>query len=189
VLKKCSWSLGSAKEALYHDNEWGVPLHDDQKLFEFLVLEGAQAGLSWRTILEKREAYRLAFDQFDPAIVANYNQSKIDELLQNPNIVRNRLKIGAAVNNAKAFLLIQDAFGSFSAYIWAYVDHKPIINQWHSHSELPAFSPISEIISKDMQKRGFKFFGKTICYAYMQAVGMVNDHTVDCYRHQQLACL
>jgi len=186
VTIKCSWALNSAKEELYHDQEWGQPQHDERKLFEFLLLEGAQAGLSWRTILEKRDAYRLAFDDFDPEIVAFYNPAKLAELQQNPGIVRNRLKIRSAVVNAQAFLAVQQSFGSFDAFIWRYVDYSPVQNHWRCHADLPAFSAVSEQMSKDMRKLGFKFVGKTICYAFMQAIGMVNDHTVDCFRHQQL---
>jgi len=184
---KCAWALGSTNEEHYHDTEWGVPLHDEQMLFEFLVLEGAQAGLSWRTILDKREAYRTAFDHFDPNKIAAYDQAKLAELLQNPGIVRNRLKIQSAVLNAQAFLRVQQAFGGFDTYIWRFVDGEPRQNHWLQHSQLPAYTPESESMSKDLQKRGFKFIGKTICYAYMQAVGMVNDHTVDCFRHSQLS--
>lgn len=188
-MNKCRWALASANEEHYHDTEWGVPQHDDVKLFEFLVLEGAQAGLSWRTILDKRQAYREAFNDFDPSVVAGYDAAKLETLLSNPGIVRNRLKVQAAVINAQAFLSVQDAFGSFDRYIWQFVDGLPRQNHWLDQSQLPAFSPESERMSKDLQKRGFKFVGKTICYAYMQAVGMVNDHVVDCYRHAQLAGL
>ena len=184
---KCVWALGSTNEEHYHDSEWGVPLHDEQMLFEFLVLEGAQAGLSWRTILDKREAYRTAFDHFDPDKIATYDQTKLAELLQNPGIVRNRLKIQSAVINAQAFLRVQQKFGSFDQYIWGFVDGEPRQNRWLQHGQIPAYSPESESMSKDLQKRGFKFVGKTICYAYMQAVGMVNDHSVDCFRHSQLS--
>lgn len=183
---KCVWALASANEAHYHDTEWGVPLHDERRLFEFLVLEGAQAGLSWRTILDKREAYRAAFEHFNPDKVAVYDQAKLAALLQNPGIVRNRLKIQSAVVNAQAFLRVQQAFGGFDHYIWRFVDGEPRQNNWAQHSQLPAYTAESERMSKDLQKRGFKFVGKTICYAYMQAVGMVNDHTVDCFRHSQL---
>lgn len=185
-MNKCQWALASIDEELYHDQEWGVPQHDDRKLFEFLLLEGAQAGLSWRTILRKREAYRRAFDDFDPEKIATYDSVKIDQLLANAGIVRNRLKIQSAVNNAVAFLKLQQAFGSFDHYIWQFVDGEPKQNSWKSHADLPAFSPQSQQMSLDLQKRGFKFVGKTICYAYMQAVGMVNDHTIECFRHRQL---
>lgn len=182
-MQKCRWALASANEAHYHDTEWGVPLHDDRQLFEFLILEGAQAGLSWRTILDKRPAYRLAFDDFDPAIVANYDAQKLQSLLENPGIVRNKLKLQSAILNAQAFRKIQQQFASFDAYLWQFVDGKPIQNNWQAHDQLPAFTPVSEQLSRDLQQRGFKFVGKTICYAYMQAVGMVNDHTIDCFRH------
>lgn len=183
---KCRWTSFSASEELYHDSEWGVPLHDDQKLFEYLILEGAQAGLSWRTILEKRQAYRLAFDDFDPKQVALYDQARVEALLTNPGIVRNRLKVSAAVLNARAFLTVQQQFGSFDDYIWHFVDGQPIQNQWRSHAELPAYTALSEQISRDLQQRGFKFVGRTICYAFMQAIGMVNDHTIDCFRYSEL---
>lgn len=186
MSNKCVWALGSANEEHYHDHEWGVPLHDERMLFEFLVLEGAQAGLSWRTILDKREAYRAAFDHFDPVKVAAYDHKKLASLLQNPGIVKNRLKIQSAVVNAQRFLKVQQEFGSFDSYIWSFVDGEPRQNRWLQHSQLPAYTPESERMSKALQKRGFKFVGKTICYAYMQAVGMVNDHTVDCFRHSQL---
>lgn len=188
-MTKCRWALASANEEHYHDTEWGVPLHDDRKLFEFLILEGAQAGLSWRTILDKRPAYRLAFDDFDPVRVAAYDDSKLAALLQNQGIVRNRLKIQSAVANAQAFLKVQAAFGSFDAYIWQFVDGRPRLSLRLNAEQLPAYTPESERMSQDLQKRGFKFVGKTICYAYMQAVGMVNDHAVDCYRHAELAGL
>ena len=185
-MNKCRWALASACEEQYHDTEWGVPLHDDRKLFEFLILEGAQAGLSWRTILLKRDAYRTAFEQFDANKIASYGDAKIAELLANSGIIRNRLKIHAAVANARAYLHAIETFGSFDTYIWQFVGGQTQQNHWQTHEQLPAFSPASEKMSKDLQQRGFKFVGKTICYAYMQAVGMVNDHTVDCYRHQQL---
>lgn len=187
MAAKCVWALASANEEHYHDNEWGEPLHDDRRLFEFLVLEGAQAGLSWRTILNKRPAYRAAFDDFVPEIVAEYDAAKLEQLLDNPGIVRNRLKIQSAVANAQAFLAVQQQFGSFDSHIWSFVGGRTIQNRWQIHAELPAYSAESERMSKDLQKRGFKFVGRTICYAYMQAVGMVNDHTVDCFRHAELA--
>jgi len=186
-MNKCAWALASPGEERYHDSEWGVPLHDERKLFEFLILEGAQAGLSWRTILDKREAYRLAFDHFDPVRVAAYDHARMSALAENPGIVRNRLKIRAAVENAGAFLRIQQEFGSFDTYIWRFVEGRPRQNHWQGREQVPAYSAESERMSKDLQKRGFKFVGKTICYAYMQAVGMVNDHLVDCFRHAQLA--
>jgi DNA-3-methyladenine glycosylase I len=164
----------------YHDYEWGVPVHDDRVLFEFLLLEGAQAGLSWETILKKRENYRQAFSRFDPRKIARYGAREVAALLQNPGIVRNRLKIEAAVQNAKAFLAVQKEFGSFDAYVWRLVDGKPIVNRWRSIKELPAQTAESTALSKDLKKRGFRFVGPKICYAWMQAVGLVNDHTVDC---------
>jgi DNA-3-methyladenine glycosylase I len=170
----------------YHDAEWGVPIHDDRLLFEFLILEGAQAGLSWETLVKKRESYRQAFDNFDPAIVARYGQTKCKELLADAGIIRNRLKIEAAVQNAKAFLAVLDAIGTFDTYIWGFVGNKPKQNNWRSMKEVPAQTPESDTISKDLKRRGFKFVGSTICYAFMQAVGMVNDHLVGCFRHAQL---
>lgn len=184
---QCQWALASPGEAQYHDTEWGVPCHDDQKLFEFLILEGAQAGLSWRTILHKRDAYRLAFDNFVAEKIAVYDETKVQQLLANSGIVRNRLKIQAAIQNAQAFLSTQQAFGSFDAYIWQFIGEKPKQNAWQTHAQIPAFSTESERMSRDLQKRGFKFVGKTICYAYMQAVGMVNDHTTNCFRYAQLS--
>ncbi|MCQ8128218.1 DNA-3-methyladenine glycosylase I [Methylomonas rivi] len=186
-MNKCKWALASSAEEHYHDHEWGVPLHDDRQLFEFLVLEGAQAGLSWRTILNKREAYRQTFDHFDAEKIAAYGQDKLDALLADPGIVRNRLKIQAAVANAQAFLAVRQAYGSFDAYIWRFVGGEPKQNAWQAHAQIPAFSDESAAMSRDLQKRGFKFVGKTICYAYMQAVGMVNDHTTDCFRYPQLS--
>lgn len=183
---RCEWAGTGPLYIAYHDTEWGVPVHDDQTLFEFLILEGAQAGLSWSTILKKRDNYGRAFDQFDPAIVATYDEAKIAELLQDPGIVRNRLKVNAAVQNARAFLAIQDEFGSFDAYVWRFVDGEPLQNAWKSMSELPAETAESKAMSKDLKKRGFTFVGPTICYAFMQAVGMVNDHTIDCFRHAEL---
>ena len=186
MTTRCQWAGNDPLYIAYHDEQWGVPLHDDRKLFEMLVLEGAQAGLSWITILRKRENYRHAFDNFDPNIVAGYGQAKIDELLENPGIIRNKLKVRSAVQNARAFLKVQKEFGSFDTYMWAFVDHKPIQNAWKTMSELPAATPLSEQISKDLKKRGFNFVGPTIIYAHMQAVGMVNDHTTDCFRYQQV---
>jgi DNA-3-methyladenine glycosylase I len=170
----------------YHDLEWGVPVHDDRKLFEFLVLEGAQAGLSWETMLRKRDNYRRAFSRFNPRLIARYDKHRIARLLDNPGIVRNRLKVNAAVLNARAFLKVQREHGSFDAYLWNLVGGKPIVNRWRSPEQVPAGSPEAEALSKDLKRRGFKFVGPTICYAFMQAVGMVNDHTVDCFRHRQL---
>jgi len=174
---------------VYHDTEWAVPKHDDRRLFEDLVLDGAQAGLSWRTILNKREGYREAFDNFDPAKVAQYDEAKIEELLQNPGIVRNRQKVNSAVKNAQAFLKVQEVFGSFDAYIWGFVDRRPIQNTWQTISELPAKTELSETISRDLKKRGFSFVGPTITYAFMQAVGIVNDHTIDCFRYREIAAM
>jgi DNA-3-methyladenine glycosylase I len=181
-LTRCAWANGELYIA-YHDNEWGVPIHDDRALFEFLILEGAQAGLSWITILKKRENYRRAFDNFDAHKIARYNSSKIQKLLADPGIVRNRLKIESAVRNAKAFLSIQKEFSSFDHYIWRFVGGRPIRNQRRSLSEIPARTAVSDTMSRDLLKRGFKFVGSTICYAFMQAVGMVNDHTMDCFRY------
>ena len=182
---RCPW----AKTELYvqyHDAEWGVPLHDDRLLFEFLILEGAQAGLSWETILKKRENYREAFDQFDPAIVAKYDEKKRQSLLSNQGIIRNRLKIEAAIQNAKMLLAAQGEFGTFDDYIWGFVGHETKQNAWRSIKEVPAKTPESDAMSKDLKRRGFTFVGSTICYAFMQAVGMVNDHLVDCFRHGEL---
>ncbi len=183
---RCQWCGNDPLYVKYHDEEWGVPLHDDRKLFEFLVLEGAQAGLSWITILRKRENYRNAFDNFDPEKIAAYNDKKIDELLNNSGIVRNRLKINAAVENAKVFRIVQKEFGTFDKYIWRFVNNKPINNRWESVGEIPATSKESEIMSKDLKKLGFKFVGSTICYAFMQTIGMVNDHIIDCLRYSEI---
>ena len=183
---RCGWCSDDPLYCRYHDSEWGVPLHDDQALFEFLILEGAQAGLSWITILRKRENYRAAFDNFDAARIARYNASKIESLLQDPGIVRNRLKVGTAVTNAQKFLDVQDEFGSFDAFIWRFVDGRPRQNAWRSLAEIPASTPESDAMSKELKRRGFKFAGSTICYARMQATGMVNDHTTDCFRHKEL---
>lgn len=185
AIERCPWARGKLYEA-YHDAEWGVPVHDDRVLFEFLILEGAQAGLSWETILKKRENYRIAFDQFDPQRIARYGEPKRKKLLADAGIVRNRLKIDAAIRNANAFLAVQDEYGSFDDYIWRFVDGKPVQNAWKSPSDVPASTPASDAMSKDLKKRGFKFVGSTICYAYMQAVGMVNDHFVDCFRHLEV---
>jgi len=185
-MKKCDWALSSKSEEKYHDEEWGVPIHNDRLLFEFLILEGAQAGLSWSTILNKREGYRKAFDGFDAKKIAAYDQSKIQQLLNTSAIVRNKLKINAAISNAKAFLEIQKE-GGFDLYIWQFVDGKTIQNYWQQFNQIPVSSPESEQMSKSLKQKGFKFVGPTICYAYMQAVGMVNDHTVDCFRHSQLS--
>ncbi len=186
MKKKCDWALHTPLEEQYHDTEWGVPVHDDRLLFEFLVLEGAQAGLSWSTILNKRENYRMAFDYFDVQKVANYDQNKIHELLTNPGIVRNKLKINAAITNARAFIAVQEQFGSFDHYIWQFVDGVPRVNHWLTMQDVPANTKESDAMSKDLKQRGFKFVGSTICYAHMQATGMVNDHLVECFRHQEL---
>lgn len=184
--RRCSWAGDDALYRAYHDTEWGVPLHDDRALFEFLILEGAQAGLSWITILRKRDNYRAAFDGFDAARVARYDANQIESLLQNPGIVRNRLKVESAVVNAQKFLEVQQEFGSFDAFVWRFVDGKPIQNAWRSLAEVPASTPESDAMSKEMKRRGFKFVGSTICYAFMQATGMANDHTTDCFRHKEL---
>ncbi len=181
-LRRCAWAQGELYVA-YHDREWGIPVHDDHRLFEFLILEGAQAGLSWITILKKRDCYRSQFDRFDPHKVARYDARKIRKLLAEPGLVRNRLKIESAVRNARAFLAVQREFGSFDAYLWRFVGGKPLQNRWKSTREIPARTPESDAMSKDLQQRGFNFVGSTICYAFMQAVGMVNDHTIDCFRY------
>ncbi len=183
-MKRCTWPKNELAIA-YHDTEWGVPLHDDRRLFEFLILEGAQAGLSWDTILRKRENYRDAFEGFDVEKVSRYNDKKIDKLLQNEGIIRNRLKVASAVSNAKAFLKVQREFGSFDKYIWAFVDGKSVVNKWKETLQIPAISEVSDTISKDLKMRGFKFVGSTIMYAHMQATGMVNDHLVSCFRYKQ----
>jgi DNA-3-methyladenine glycosylase I len=182
---RCPWASNDLA-ILYHDQEWGVPVHDDQVLFEFLVLEGAQAGLSWNTILNKRDNYRKAFDGFDPKHVASYKAKRIQQLLKNEGIVRNRLKIASTVSNAKAFLKVQKEFGSFDRYIWQFVDGKSRVNHWKTHDQVLATSPESDAMSKDLKRRGFNFVGSTICYAFMQAVGMVNDHVVSCFRYRPL---
>jgi DNA-3-methyladenine glycosylase I len=183
---RCAWAGDSEIYQAYHDQEWGVPLHDERALFEFLILEGAQAGLSWITILKKREAYREAFDNFDIARVARYDERKLAALLQNPGIVRNRLKLQSAVINAQKFQAVQDEFGSFDAFVWGFVGGAPQQNRWRSLSEIPASTAESDAMSKELKRRGFKFVGSTICYAFMQATGMVNDHTTDCFRYKQL---
>ena len=186
MKKRCEWAGEDPLMIAYHDREWGQPLHDDGRLFEFLILEGAQAGLSWMTILKKRENFRQALDGFDPVRVANYDAGKIRQLLQDKGIIRNRLKIEAAVSNAKIFLKVQAEFGSFDTYIWQFVNHEPVRNNWKSLADIPAKTPASEAMSKDLKQRGFRFVGPTICYAFMQAIGMVNDHTIDCFRHAEL---
>ncbi len=184
-VHRCQWASKEHQHD-YHDTEWGVPVHDDRLLFEFLILEGAQAGLSWDTILKKRDHYRKVYDHFDAAKIARYTQRKVDKLLADPGIVRNRLKVAASIGNAKAFLKVVDEFGSFDAYLWQFVGGKPIVNKFKSLKYIPATTPESDAMSKDLKKRGFKFVGSTICYALMQAVGMVNDHEVGCFRYKQV---
>jgi DNA-3-methyladenine glycosylase I len=184
-VTRCVWGQSELMRE-YHDKEWGVPLHDDCMLFEFIVLDGMQAGLSWGTVLRKRERFRQVFDYFDPIKVARFDDKKLAELLEDPGIIRNRLKVQAAVKNARAFLDIQHEFGSFDRYIWQYVDYKPVVNEWKTDQEIPAQSPASEAMSRGLIERGFKFVGPTICYAFMQAAGLVNDHIVDCFRYGQL---
>ena len=183
---RCQWAGDLPVYIDYHDNEWGRPVHDDNRLFEMLVLEGMQAGLTWITVLKKREAFRQAFDEFDPVKVARYGDKKIQELLENKGIIRNRLKVNAAVTNAKVFLEVQKNYGSFDQFIWAYVDHIPIKNHWEKMEEIPAATPLSNRISKDLKKMGFKFVGPTIIYAFMQATGMVNDHVTDCFLYKEM---
>ena len=188
--QRCAWAEGGNELYIqYHDREWGVPVHEDRKQFEFLILEGAQAGLSWSTVLNKREGYRKAFANFDPVKVARFSEKKIETLIQTPSIIRNRLKITAAVNNARAFLAIQKEFGSFDDYIWAFVGGKPLQNSWKAMAEVPATSPESDALSKDLKQRGLKFVGSTILYAHLQAAGLVNDHLVSCFRYQECAAL
>lgn len=182
---RCGWATGEL-DVLYHDTEWGVPVHDDRVLFEFLTLEGAQAGLSWSTILKKREGYRRAFADWDVAKIAKFTEKEEQVLRGNAEIVRNKLKISSTVTNARAFLKVQKEYGSFDRYIWNFVDGKPIVNQWNTLKNLPASTPLSDAISKDLQRRGFRFVGTTICYAFMQAVGMVNDHTKECFRYGEV---
>ena len=185
-MHRCSWAGTDPVYIDYHDREWGVPMHDERTLFEMLVLDGAQAGLSWITILKKRDNYRAAFDNFDAGKMARYSERKVQALLKNPGIVRNRLKVGAAIQNARMLLILQKQEGSLDEYLWRYVDGKPIVNAWRSSKEIPARTPLSDAISKDLSRRGFKFVGPTICYAFMQAMGMVNDHTIDCFRYREL---
>lgn len=185
--KRCTWCLGDPLYEFYHDQEWGVPLSDDNQLFEFLILETFQAGLSWITILRKRENFRKAFDGFDFELIANYSEAKIQELIQDPGIIRNKLKIHAAIDNAKAFIVLREEFGTFSKYVWSFVDNKPVQNYWQSHKEVPDSTPTSISLSKDLKRQGFKFIGPTVIYAHMQATGMVNDHTQDCFRHTEIA--
>jgi DNA-3-methyladenine glycosylase I len=183
---RCEWAGTDPLYIDYHDREWGVPVHENGRLLEMLILEGAQAGLSWITILKKRQAYRRAFDHFDPVKIAHYPEARIRHLLENPGIVRNRLKIRAAVQNARAFLRVVDEFGSFDSYIWGFVRHRPIQNQWVRPQDIPSQTPASDAMSQDLKRRGFKFVGSTICYAFMQAVGMVNDHVTDCFRYLEI---
>lgn len=183
---RCEWATVDPLMSSYHDEEWGVPQHDDRKLFEFLVLEGAQAGLSWLTVLRKREAYRTAFDRFDPVKVAGYGSREISRLLRNPGIIRNRLKITSTIRNAKAFLAVQKEFGTFDRYMWTFVGNRPKVNRWRSLRQIPARTKQSDAMSVDLRRRGFSFVGSTICYAHMQAVGMVNDHVVRCFRYRQV---
>jgi DNA-3-methyladenine glycosylase I len=183
MIHRCKWAGDDPLYQRYHDEEWGVPVHDDRTLFEFLLLEGAQAGLSWITILRKRERYRAAFAGFDPALVARYRATQVRSLLADAGIVRNKLKVASAIRNAQATLQVQDEFGSLDAYLWRFVDGRPIVNRWRTHAEVPAQTARSDALSKALKQRGFGFVGSTICYAFMQAVGMVNDHTRDCFKH------
>lgn len=186
TMKRCSWCGQDELYCRYHDEEWGVPVYDDRKHFEFMVLESAQAGLSWLTILRKREAYRTAYAGFDPQVVADYGEAQIKELLENPGIVRNERKIRASLNNARRFLEVQEAFGSFSDYLWAFVGHRPVVNAWQQEREIPAQTALSVAISKDLKQRGFQFLGPIIIYSHLQATGLVNDHVVDCFRYQEI---
>jgi DNA-3-methyladenine glycosylase I len=183
---RCKWSLRSPEETHYHDTEWGVPLHDSQKLFEFFVLDAFQAGLSWMTVLRKRENFRKAFDDFNPEKIARYNQKKLDKLMLDEGIIRNKLKITATVTNAQKYLELEESGKNFSEYLWSFVNHKPIVNKWKDHSNVPATSKESDSMSKALSKYGFKFVGSTICYAFMQAAGLVNDHSLDCFRRKEL---
>jgi len=186
MLRRCEWAGTDPLYVAYHDQEWGVPVHDDRLLFEFLVLEGMQAGLSWMTILKNRDNFRQALDGFDPAKIATYDETKVAELLNNPGIIRNRMKIRATIDNARSFLKVQEEFGSFDAYLWQFVGGRPIVNTWKSMHEIPAQSEEAVQMSKDLVRRGFRFVGPTICYAHMQATGMINDHVVNCFRYQEL---
>ncbi|ACN15502.1 Tag [Desulforapulum autotrophicum HRM2] len=186
MKNRCVWCGNDPLYVAYHDDEWGTPVHNDQRLFEFLILEGAQAGLSWLTILKKRENYKEAFHSFDCEAIAGYTQTDVQRLLSNPGIVRNRLKIESAIKNAQGVIKIQEDFGSLGSYLWRYVDGIPVQNEWKSMAELPVKTEISEMMSRDLKKRGFNFVGPTICYAFMQATGMVNDHTTDCFRHKEV---
>ncbi|MHA2006284.1 MAG: DNA-3-methyladenine glycosylase I [Promethearchaeota archaeon] len=186
MVNRCKWGGDDREMINYHDKEWGIPIHDDRLLFEFLTLEGAQAGLSWSTILNKRDNYRKAFDKFDYTKISQYNEDKIEELMNNEGIIRNRRKVEAIISNAKAFLKVQEEAGSFDKYIWKFVNNQPIINKFKNLSELPSKTEISEQMCKELKDKGFKFVGPTICYAFMQAVGMVNDHTIDCFRYEEI---
>ncbi len=188
-ISRCPWAGADPLYIRYHDVEWGVPVNDDRRLFEFLILEGAQAGLSWLTILKKRENYRRAFDRFEPEKVARYGEAKIARLMTDPGLVRNRRKIEAAVKNARAFLQVREAFGSFARYMWQFTDGRPVQHRWKNTAQVPARTPTSEAMSRDLKQRGFSFVGPTICYAHMQAVGMVNDHLIGCFRHREVADL
>ncbi len=188
-INRCPWAQGNDLYEQYHDQEWGVPCYDDNKLFEFLILESAQAGLSWITILRKRDNYRRAFADFNAEKVARFNRRSVERLMNDAGIVRNRLKIEAAISNARLFLDLQVSYGSFANYLWGHLDGGPLQNRWQSMDDVPATTALSDAISKDMKKRGFRFFGSTICYAHMQAMGMVNDHTLDCFRHKECAAL
>lgn len=179
----CNWATQNDLLKIYHDTEWGTPCFDDQRLFEFLILEGAQAGLSWLTVLKKRAAYKKAFANFNPKKVAQFDEKKLEELMENPNLIRNRLKLKSAISNAKAFIILQKKHGSFSNYLWQFVDGKPIINQWKSDKKIPASNDLSDRLSKALKKEGFNFVGSTICYSYMQAIGMINDHLISCEQH------
>lgn len=183
---RCAWSLGFDQYIIYHDVEWGVPVHNDRTHFEFLILEGAQAGLSWSTVLKKREGYRKAFSDFDPVKVAQFSEAKIQKLLRNPAIIRNQLKVRAAVTNAKYFIAVQKEFGSFDTYIWSFVKNKPVVNKWKTMKQIPPRSKVSDALSDDLRKRGFKFVGSTIMYAHLQACGLINDHLVDCFRYKEI---
>lgn len=186
-ISRCPWvDLTKPDYVAYHDEEWGVPVHDDRRLFEYLTLEAAQAGLSWYTVLRKRQNYRIAFDRFDPEKIARYDEQKVQQLLANPGIIRNKAKILAAINNARRFLEIQDEFGSFDSHIWKFVDGRPLVNELKDLADYPATSPESDALSKDLRQRGFKFVGSTVCYAHMQATGMVNDHTITCFRRHEI---
>jgi DNA-3-methyladenine glycosylase I len=187
MTKRCAWAGTDPLMIAYHDAEWGVPVRDDLRLFEFLVLESAQAGLSWMTVLRKRENYRRAFSGFDPRKIARYDARKVERLMNDAGIIRNRMKIEATINNARAFLRVQKEFGSFTDYSWAFVDGRPVVNRWRRMKQVPATTPVSDAFSRDLKQRGFKFLGSTVVYAHMQAVGMVNDHTVDCFRHHAVS--